>query len=180
MKTKFNSKTMATFICVLFTSFCGFSQDAPQLTDAEIANVAVVANQIDVDYAKLAINESKSPEVREFAKTMINDHNAIIEQAVALVTKLGVVPKDNKVSESLLKQASETTKKLKAAKDHEFDKAYINNEVAYHKAVIGAVRDLLIPQSKNSELKALLETALPILETHLHHAEMAQSKILKK
>ncbi|MBK5212284.1 MAG: DUF4142 domain-containing protein [Flavobacteriaceae bacterium] len=179
MKTKFITKTLAILVIALFSSVCGFAQDTPQLTDPEIAKVAVVANQIDVDYAKLAIDRSKNPDVREFANTMIADHSAIIKQAVALVTKLGVVPQDNAMSKSLLQQADETTKKLKAAKGKAFDKAYIDNEVAYHKAVIGAVKTVLIPQSQNAELKALLETAMPILETHLHHAEMAQSKILK-
>ncbi|AFL82409.1 putative outer membrane protein [Aequorivita sublithincola DSM 14238] len=180
MKTKFFIRSLATAILTVFISVCGFAQDTPQLNDAEIASVAVVANQIDIDYANLAVATSKNPAVREFANTMINDHKAIIDQAVALVTKLGVTPQDNAVSKSLMQQAKETTKTLKAAKGKAFDEAYINNEVAYHKAVIGAVKTLLIPQSQNAELKALLETALPILETHLHHAEMAQSKILKK
>ena len=179
MKTKVRIKMLTTVLVALFTSVLVFGQDAPQLTDPEIAHVAVVANQIDIDYAKLAMKQSKSADVREFASTMIADHNAVIEQAVALVTKLGVEPKDNKVSQSLLKQADEITKMLKAIKGKAFDKAYIDNEVAYHKAVIGAVKTLLIPQSQNAELKALLETVVPILETHLHHAEMAQSKITK-
>lgn len=177
MKTDFIIKTVAIHVLALFAYVGGFAQEAPKLNDAEIAKVAVVANQIDVDYAHLAMDSSKNPEVREFANTMIADHNAIIKQAVALVTKLGVVPQDNDMSKSLLKQAKETTKKLKAAKGKAFDKAYIDNEVAYHKAVIDAVKTVLIPQSQNAELKALLETALPILETHLGHAKMAQSKI---
>ncbi len=179
MKTNFVIKTIAIQVIALFTTVCGFAQEAPQLTDAEIASVAVVANQIDIDYAKIAIERSKNADVREFANTMIADHNAIIEMAVALVTKLGVTPKDNAVSQSLLKQSVETTKTLKAANGKAFDKAYVDNEVAYHKAVIGAVKTVLIPQSQNAELKALLETALPILETHLGHAEMAQSKMSK-
>lgn len=173
MKTSFIIKTLAIQALVLFTYVGGYAQDSPQLTDSEIAKVAVVANQIDVDYAHLAIEQSKNSEVREFANTMIADHNAIIKQAVALVTKLGVVPEDSDLSKSLLKQAVETTKNLKATKGKAFDKAYIDNEVAYHKAVISAVKDVLIPQSQNAELKALLETALPILETHLEHAKMA-------
>ena len=179
MKTNFVIKALALQFIALFTCALGFAQEAPQLSDAEIASVAVVANQIDIDYAKIAIDRSKNADVREFANTMIADHNAIIEMAVALVTKLGVTPKDNAVSQSLLEQSAETTKTLKAAKGKAFDKAYVDNEVAYHKAVIGAVKTVLIPQSQNAELKALLETALPILETHLGHAEMAQMKISK-
>lgn len=179
MKTKFFIKSVAVQVLLLFACMCGFAQDAPQLTDPEIAKVAVVANQIDIDYAKLAIDRSKNADVKEFANTMIADHNAIIEQAVALVTKLGVVPENNAMSKSLQKQADEKTKMLKAKKGKTFDKAYINNEVTYHQAVVDAVKNVLIPQSQNAELKELLETALPILETHLGHAKMAQSKITK-
>jgi putative membrane protein len=178
MKTILKSKVWASIVMLLIAAI-GFAQQAPQLNDAEIAHVAVVANQIDIDYAKIAMDRSKNPEVREFAQTMIADHNAIIEQAVALVTKLGVEPQDNAVSQSLLKQAEATTKMLKAAKGVAFDKAYVDNEVAYHQAVIDAVKGVLIPQSQNAELKALLKVALPILETHLGHAKMAQSKISK-
>lgn len=56
-----------------------------------------------------------------------------------------------------------------------FNKAYIDNEIAYHKAVIAAVEGLLIPQAQNSELKALLEKVVPTLKAHLGHAEMVQS-----
>ena len=43
--------------------------------------------------------------------------------------------------------------------------------------MIAAVKDLLIPESDNAELKALLETVLPALEAHLGHAEMVQKKL---
>ena len=58
-------------------------------------------------------------------------------------------------------------------------KAYINNEVAYHKSVIGAVETILIPQAKNAELKSLLQQVLPALKTHLEHAEMVQKNFGK-
>lgn len=180
MKTNFAFKTQAIFLIALLFSVLGFSQKSPQLNDAEIASVAVTANQIDVDYAKIAIDRSQNEEVLEFANTMMDDHNAIIKMAVDLVTKLGVVPQDNKMSQSLLKQETETAKKLKAAHPDAFDKTYIDNEVAYHEAVINVVKTILIPQSQNAELKALLQTALPILETHLEHAKMAQTDISKK
>jgi len=152
---------------------------SPKLTDPEIASVAVTANQVDIEYAKIAASKSKNAEVLNFAKTMAADHQSVIDQAVALVTKLKVTPKDNDVSKKL-KSDGETTKKMlqsKSAKD--FDKAYIDNEVAYHKAVIAAVKDVLIPQAQNADLKALLEKVLPILNTHLEHAEMVQKSLTK-
>src|SRR5690554_8073450 len=73
------------------------AQDAPQLSDAEIASIAVIANQNDIDFAKLAMKKSKNKKVIEFAETMIEDHQTIIDLAVNLVTKLGVTPQENQV-----------------------------------------------------------------------------------
>ena len=58
-----------------------------------------------------------------------------------------------------------------------FDKAYIDNEVAYHKAVINAVENVLIPDANNADLKSLLQNVLPVLKTHLEHAEMVQKNL---
>lgn len=154
-------------------------QDKPQLTDPEIASVAVTANQIDVDYGKIALKKSKNADIRKFAQTMITDHSGVIKQAVALATKLHVVPKTNAVTKSLLDGAVTTEKKLKSAKGKAFDKAYIDNEVAYHEAVISAVKNVLIPETQNAELKALLVKVSPVLQEHLDHAKMVQAEFSK-
>jgi putative membrane protein len=115
----------------------------------------------------------------KFAETMRNDHNAVLKQAGDLVKKLGVTPQDNDVSKKLNADAEKTKADLRSKKsEKEFNKAYIDNEVAYHKAVIGAVEGLLIPETENAELKSLLQNILPALRTHLAHAEMVQ-KMMK-
>lgn len=151
-----------------------YAQDSPKLSDAEVANVAVTANQIDIDYAAIAKKRSKTEAVLQFAATMASDHKAVIDKAVALVTKLNVTPKDNAVSKQLLSDAAKTKAKLNALSGKAFDKAYIDNEVAYHKAVISAIEGLLIPESENAELKGLLEGVVPAFKAHLKHAEMVQ------
>jgi putative membrane protein len=154
------------------------AQQNPKLSDPEVASVAVVANQIDISYADIAKEKSKNSDVLKFAETMKNDHSAVISQASALVKKLGVTPKDNAVSQQLLSDAEKTKKTLRGKSPKEFDKAYIDNEVTYHKAVINAVEGLLIPETENAELKALLQNVVPALKTHLEHAEMVQ-KMMK-
>jgi putative membrane protein len=150
------------------------AQDNSKLSDAEVASVAVVANQIDINYAAIAKQKSKDADVIKFAETMERDHKAVIAQAAALVKKLGVTPKDNAVSKKLLSDAEKTKKTLRAKSGKAFNKAYIDNEVTYHKAVIGAVETLLIPETENAELKELLQNVVPALKAHLMHAEMLQ------
>ncbi|MEO6851646.1 MAG: DUF4142 domain-containing protein [Mucilaginibacter sp.] len=177
LKTLTFRTVMAVAAMVAF-SIPSFAQES-KLTDPEISSVAVTANQIDINYAVIAKEKSKNAEVLRFAETMSNDHKAVIAQAVALVTKLKVTPKDNALSQKLNSDAEKTKKALKAKSGKAFDKAYIDNEVAYHKAVIAVVEGTLIPPTQNAELKELLQKVVPALKTHLEHAEMVQKSLSK-
>lgn len=179
IKKNLFSLRLLTLACFLLSVFFAEAQQPVKLTDPEVASAAVTANQIDIEFAEIAFRQSNNKEVLNFAKTMSNDHKAVIAQAVALATKLKVTPKTNYLTRSLLTDAEKTKKRLQSNKGETFDKMYIENEVAYHKAVIAAVETILIPQSENSELKKLLENVVPALRTHLAHAEMIQKMVHK-
>ena len=144
---------------------------APSPNDSQIAHIAYTAGQIDVAAAKQALVKSHNVKVRDFAQEMVRDHTAVNDQALALVKKLHVTPQRNSTSASLQKSA--TAERAKLAKLHGavFDKAYANNEVAYHKTVNGALENTLIPSAKNAELKSLLQTGLKLFQEHEAHAE---------
>ena len=174
--------TKAALCFAISTGFLSLSADAQKttkLTDPEIASVAVTANQIDIEYAKIAEKKSKNADVIKFAQTMAKDHQSVIDQAVALVTKLGVTPKTNATTKSFLAGAVKTKAMLNSKKGNAFNKAYIDNEVAFHKAAINEVETVLIPDATNAELKSLLQSALPLFKAHLAHAEMVQKQFSK-
>src|SRR4051812_21320671 len=129
--------------------------------DAQIAAIVVTANQVDIDAGKLAESRSTSSEVKEFAKRMVTDHTGVNKQATELVTKLKVKPEENDTSKSLKAGGDANLKKLQALKGAEFDKAYVDNEVGYHQAVLDAVDKTLIPSASNAELKDLLVKVRP-------------------
>jgi putative membrane protein len=147
--------------------------------DAQIAMIAVVANGVDVDAGKLAAEKSSNKEVKAFAETMVRDHTAVNAKATALAKKLGVTPEESASSKSLKADGDKMQAKLKELSGAEFDKAYVDNEVAYHEAVIGVVTNTLIPNTKNAELKSLLESAGPIFASHLEHAKHLQQSLGK-
>jgi len=145
-------------------------------SDAQIAHIAYTADQIDINAAELALQKSKNKEVRDFAENMVRDHKAVNDQALALVKKLHVTPQDNDTSKRLVKQATAKEAELKRLSGAAFDKAYADNEVAYHKTVNGALETVLIPDASNPELKDLLTSGLKIFQGHQQHAEhVAQS-----
>jgi len=152
---------------------------AQGINDAQIAKIVVTANQVDVDAGKLAASKATNPEVKKFAQTMVTDHTGVNKQAVDLATKLGVKPEDNDTAKSLASGGQANLANLKTLKGKEFDKAYVDHEVAYHQAVLDAVDKTLIPGAKNEELKALLVKVRPAFVAHLEHAKHIQSTLSK-
>ncbi|MGI8961502.1 MAG: DUF4142 domain-containing protein [Bryobacteraceae bacterium] len=167
-----------TFVAATFHPIARAQAAGAAPSDPQIVGIVVAAaNQIDIAYAKLALSKSKNKEVRDFAQQMATDHSALQKSVSDLGAKLNVTPADSDTSKSLKSQSEETTQKLQALKGKAFDKAYIDNEVAYHKAVINAVSSVLIPNAQNAELKSALEGAAPLFQGHLEHAQKVQADL---
>ena len=169
------------FSAAILVSFCAataWSQGAAP-SDAQIAQIVVTANQVDINAGKLAESKAQSADVEAFAKQMVTDHSAVNKSAVQLVTKLKVTPEPSSTSESLQKGGEENIAKLKTLSGSAFDRAYIDHEVAYHEAVLQALDKTLIPDAQNAELKALLVKVRPAFEAHLEHATQIQAQLAK-
>jgi len=152
-------------------TYAAAAQNAAKPTDPQIAHIAYTAGQIDIAAAKQALSKTKNKDVKSFAQDMIRDHEAVNKQALDLVKKLKVTPEDNDTSRTLSKNAADKRNELAKLNGAAFDKAYIDNEVAYHKAVDSALETTLIPSASNAELKSLLQTGLKIFQGHEQHAE---------
>ena len=172
-------KTYVFLLCLCLGSGIAYRNAAAAAapTDPQIAMIAVTADSIDIDAGKLAAEKSSNPKVKEFAEMMVRDHTSVNKKATDLAAKLKLTPEESDTSRSLKSDADKNLAKLKGLSGAEFDKAYIDNEVAYHEAVIKAVTDTLIPNTKNAELKKLLESAGPIFNSHLTHAKELQSSL---
>jgi len=112
------------------------------------------AGVIDVAAAKQALSKATNKQVKVFAEDMVRDHETVSKLALDLVKKLKVTPEDNDTSRSLSKAAASKLINLGQLKGGEFDKAYVSNEAAYHKAVDDALESTLIPGATNVELKS--------------------------
>ena len=110
---------------------------------------------------------------------MVRDHEAVNAQALDLVKELNVQPEDN-ATKGADEGGGRERAKLEKLNGPAFDKAYIDNEIAYHKQVNGALETLLIPSAHNAELKSLLETGLKIFQGHEQHAEHVAATMKKK
>ena len=146
-------------------------------TDAQIAAIVVTANQVDIDAGKLAERKAHAADVKAFAKRMVTDHTGVNQAAIDLAHRLHLTPKSNPTSESLKDGGAQNLATLRRLRGKAFDKAYIDHEVAYHQSVLDAMDKVLIPDSKNAQLKALLVKVRPAFVDHLEHARQIQSTL---
>lgn len=145
-----------------------------KLDDAQIAAIAVAANEVDINAGKLAESKSSNSEVKAFAHRMITDHSGVIKEATALVTKLKVTPEENVVSKSVRSDGQKNLDRLGKLDGKHFNKAYIQNELVFHKQVLDLIDQRLLPSARNEELQALLVKVRAAVASHLEHAEKIQ------
>jgi putative membrane protein len=147
------------------------------LNDANIAAIVLAANTIDIDNANLALKTSNEASVKEFATMMATDHTSVNEKAKALAGKLKLAPVQNMTSRGLVKSMNAKREELAKLHGGDFDKAYMDNEVTYHQAVLDLMDQKLIPAAKNAELKDLLTGVRPAFEAHLAKAKETRAAL---
>jgi putative membrane protein len=149
---------------------------APALTDANIVYILDKANMLDSAGGAIAATKGTSADVRAFGKDMMRDHHTLRKQGADLAKKLGVTPEAPANDDSQAQYDKTMSLYNGAAKGKDFDKAYIDNEVTYHKAVLQTATTAMAA-AQNAELKNLIQKAAPAIQGHLDNAEKIQSKM---
>ena len=138
---------------------------AHSLDDATIVAVFDAANTSDIETGELAAKMGSTKTIRDFGAMLARDHKTVRQQGRDLAKKLGVTPTPPKDDDSG-KQHALIMKKLRGLSGAEFDKAFLENEVGYHDAVIAAVQKTLLPAIQNAELKDLVTKVAPAFVAH--------------
>jgi putative membrane protein len=140
------------------------------LDDPTIVAIFDAANTWDIETGRLAEKKGTTKEIREFGAMLAHDHAMVRQQGRDLAKKLGVQPTPPK-DFAMVKDHEAAMKTLNAATGKEFDRAFLQQEVNFHKAVIDAVTGTLLPAIQNQELKALVTRIAPAFQAHMMAAQ---------
>ncbi len=152
--------------CVL--SFSALASAVAASSNSFVENAAQ-GGILEIEAAKLALEKSKSTDVREFATQMQADHSKVNQELTALAKKQDIEVPDEA---SMIDKAK---KLLLEMRDESFDKAYANNQVAAHEQTITLFKKEA-ESSENPELKAFAAEKLPALQHHLEMAKQLKAK----
>lgn len=140
------------------------------LDDPTIVAIFDAANTWDIETGKLAQEKGTTKEIRDFGAMLAHDHAMVRQQGRDLAKKLGVTPTPPK-DFGMAKDHEAAMKELRAAKGKEFDRAFLQHEVNFHKAVIDAVNQTLLPAIQNQQLKDLVTRVAPAFQAHMMAAQ---------
>lgn len=143
---------------------------ASTLNDPTIVAIFDAANSWDMETGALGARKGTTKAVRDFGAQLVRDHRAVRQQGRDLAAKLGVTPTPPK-DFALAKDHAAAMRQLEAAHGREFDRAFLQNEVRFHKAVIDAVNQTLMPSLHNEQVKDLVKQVAPAFQAHMQMAQ---------
>ncbi|MFN8571222.1 MAG: DUF4142 domain-containing protein [Gemmatimonadaceae bacterium] len=144
------------------------------LSDAQIAKIVMVANANDSAGGALAATKATAADVKAFGRTMVRDHGMLNKSVTDLATKLSLTAENSDASTRMEQDGKDGLSRLQTLSGAEFDRAYIDQEVAGHEKVLNELNETLIPAAQNAELKTLLNQAKGAVSGHLERAKALQ------
>lgn len=170
------SSAIIACLAILALSSSSVTAAPGKLDDATILAIFDQANTADIHTGRLGAKYGNSEEVRALGRMVATDHVAVQQMGRDLAKKLNIIPTPPDNDGSTAEQAK-TVSLLQSKVGAEFDKAYLQHEIAFHQSVIDAVKGTLLPAIKNSELRTLLKKVLPGFEHHLAATKAAAVKL---
>jgi putative membrane protein len=133
--------------------------------DRQFVDRAATINQFEIKAGSLALDRASSPEVKTFARKMIDDHGAVANQLKQIATREGF-----QLPTNLTPEQNADYQKLARLSGAAFDRAYLDLMTNGHKQAI----ELFQTQAQTGDdptLKAFAQKTLPSLHQHENMAE---------
>ena len=144
----------------------------PHDTGAFVSNLTQ-AGAYEIQAAKIAAGKSKNADIKAFAKMMVADHTAMDKEMAPIIKTAGQTPADK-----LDQRRQGFIDNLNQASDADFDKVYVDQQVAGHQEVLDLVNGYA-KDGSDAGLKGGAAKIAPTVQTHLDKIKAMQAAIKK-
>jgi len=136
-----------------------------EVNDSDFAVEAADAGLAEIALGKLALERASDPRIKEFAKTMVDQHNRANDELMMIATKknltLPPVPSADH---------AENVKELQNKSGTDFDKEYIDRMVKDHDKVVSMFEDAA-EKASDPDIRDFAMKTLPTLKDHQETAK---------
>jgi putative membrane protein len=151
---------------------------AEPLSSGEILQVLEAVNQGEIEQARLALAKSDNPHVEEVAERMIQEHMLSNERVASLAQEKSIDMQDSQLSEDMLTRAQEIRAELGELSGHEFDRVYLQHQIALHDHALHTVRTHLLPNADEQDVRELLNAVVRRLDLHRGEANESHAAVV--
>lgn len=177
-------KKFFLLLSVLLITACSSNKTETALSkniptsDAEIANALLTINTEEMNLAEVALKKAQNQQVKNYAKKMYQEHAQSNDKAMSLRRNQDIALEKAKSTLDLKFNTEEKVEKLAKLEGETFDRRFMKNQVSMHNKVLEKLNDTLIPNAKNEQLKAMLNSTKERVQNHLKEAKQIQSSLL--
>ena len=139
-------------------------------TDAFVSNLTQ-SGQYEIKAAQIAQKRSRNADVKAFAAMMVKDHTAMDKEMAPLIQAANQKPAD-----ALDNRRSGFIDHLNSASAADFDKTYIDQQVAGHEEALDLLKGYA-DHGSDAGLKGGAGKAIPKVQAHLDKAKEIQAKL---
>jgi putative membrane protein len=173
-------KTLIAMALVACLSPPAFAQRAKEPAAAQKASTgefvreATSGSRFQLLSSQLALTRPVSPQVRQFARNVIRDHQQEDRQLRAILRKEGLRP-----AEGLTAKQRQKLDQLRAARGRAFEREYINDHVAGHAQAMALFRDYA-RNGQNPQLRQFAERRLPVVQEHGRKLRQLEARVAEQ
>ncbi len=138
---------------------------------ADFMTDAAIINMEEIELGNMAQQQAYSQRVKDFGKMLVKDHTNLRNKVRELATSKNIALPDSNAQK--IQKAREDL-----MKSDNFDQDFIDKMVDGHKKAIDTYQKAL-DQVSDQDIKQLISTALPQLQTHLDSAQAIQESLQK-
>ena len=169
-------RVLATItLAALLVTGCGIAinraSDYDRFRDPEIAMVLRNFNLAAIREGDLARDHATAQPAKDFGTMMASEHaqsNSRTENALA---KKEIPSADSDLSRKIDAESGKSVEALRTRTGADFDRAYMDRAIAFHRYVIDTIDKTLKPAAKNKVVLAALDETRATAQKHLEKAE---------
>jgi putative membrane protein len=148
----------------------------PRPDDAAILSLLVRVGTVEIECTTYAFAHATLPEAKELARQLRDDHTQFLAEGKSLATRLGITL--NPTIKSVVADShAAVLADLHNMTGDNLDRAFVDHEALILAFALNYLDRTMVPAAKNTEIKALIVRAEPLLRHHLELARQAQAKI---
>jgi putative membrane protein len=158
------------------TSGCALIQRAipSTMSDKNVISLLDTINANEIEGAQLARRQASSQVVRDYAERLASEHAALLTQKHVFADRHHMQPKKSSLASSIEAANRDRLKALAKKSGPDFDRAYIDDQIAMHHRTLDIVEDTAID---DAQLKDDLRDARLDLIAHAAKARSIREQL---